>query len=402
MQKGKVINMKIYEIGTGYTPIPASMGAATEIVVEELTKSFLKKKKDVTIIDIKSDNRIKTDLPIIEVPVPKKFTSTDTQLGIMHKLKRVVYSISLARTLKNILKKSKYKVVFHFHNQYNLFFFLKLTSKSLRRKCFIAYTNHSYIWHGDWNEIKDTVNKRYFQEIYSMKHADKVYVLNETTKQTLINHIGIDPQKVQMIDNGVNIDVYSPMSEIDIDDFKCKCGLEGKKVFLQIGSVCDRKNQLGAIELLLPLLKENKDFVFVYAGGIISEEYQNEIMEFSKRNEIIDQVKYMGELQPGVELNKYYNLADVMVFPSKSEGFSLVIIESMAAGVPVIINDNLQFRLADRCLKYANENDFIETISNDILDDEKRIRLSNEVRQAVVDNYSWDKIARDYFNSWKK
>ena len=33
--------MKIYEIGTGYTSIPAKMGAATEIVVEELTKSFI-------------------------------------------------------------------------------------------------------------------------------------------------------------------------------------------------------------------------------------------------------------------------------------------------------------------------------------------------------------------------
>lgn len=394
--------MKIYEIGTGYTPIPAIMGAATEIVVEELTKSFYNKKKDVTIIDIKSDNRVKTDLPIIEVSVPKKFTGTDTQLGIMHKLKRVVYSISLAKTLRSILKKSKYKVVFHFHNQYNLFFFLKLTSESLRRKCFIAYTNHSYIWHGEWNEIKDTVNKRYFQEIYSMKHADRVYVLNEKTKETLIKYIGLDSQKVQMIDNGVNIDVYSPMDEADVDAFKYKCGLEGKKVFLQIGSVCDRKNQLGAIELLLPLLKENKDSVFVYAGGIISEEYQNEIIGFSKKNGIGEQVKYMGELKPGAELNKYYNLADVMVFPSKSEGFSLVIIESMAAGVPVIINEKLEFRLADKCLKYTNESDFIATLKDNILDDEKRIELAKEVRQAVVENYSWDKIAKDYFNSWKK
>ena len=37
-----VDNMKIYEIGTGYTPIPARISAATEIVVEELTKAFLK------------------------------------------------------------------------------------------------------------------------------------------------------------------------------------------------------------------------------------------------------------------------------------------------------------------------------------------------------------------------
>ena len=50
--------MKIYEIGTGYTPIPAKMGAATEIVVEELAKSFQKKGKDVTILDIKADDRL--------------------------------------------------------------------------------------------------------------------------------------------------------------------------------------------------------------------------------------------------------------------------------------------------------------------------------------------------------
>ena len=35
--------MKIYEIGTGYTPIPAKVAAATESVVEELTKAFMQK-----------------------------------------------------------------------------------------------------------------------------------------------------------------------------------------------------------------------------------------------------------------------------------------------------------------------------------------------------------------------
>lgn len=45
--------MKVFEIGTGYTSIPARMGAATEIVVAELTTSMMKIGEDVTIIDIK-------------------------------------------------------------------------------------------------------------------------------------------------------------------------------------------------------------------------------------------------------------------------------------------------------------------------------------------------------------
>ena len=99
--------MKIYEIGTGYTPIPAQMGAATEIVVEELTRSFIKNGENVEIIDIASNARVETDLPIKEVKVPSFFMRDDVSLGIVHKLKRVVYSVALANELKKNSKKHR-------------------------------------------------------------------------------------------------------------------------------------------------------------------------------------------------------------------------------------------------------------------------------------------------------
>lgn len=222
--------MKIYEIGTGYTPIPAQMGAATEIVVEELTKSFRKKNIDVTILDIKADNRAETELPIIEVPVPRQFANTDVQLGIMHKVKRVVYSVSLACVLKKLIRQANEKIVLHFHNQYNMYFFLKLVPKKLQEKCILAYTNHSYIWHGEWDSIKETVQKRYFQEVYAMKHADFVYVLNSTTYRTLTEELRIPESKVVMVDNGVNTDVYSPLTDEEIKHIKSKMGLSGKSI----------------------------------------------------------------------------------------------------------------------------------------------------------------------------
>ena len=125
--------MKIYEIGTGYTPIPATMGAATEIVVEELTKAFMQMNVPVEIIDIKAKERKENALPITEVWVPGCFAGTDIKLGIMHKLKRVVYSVCLAQKLKRILKAADEKIVLHFHNQYNMFFFLKLVPQQLRK-----------------------------------------------------------------------------------------------------------------------------------------------------------------------------------------------------------------------------------------------------------------------------
>ena len=88
--------MKIYEIGTGYTSIPAQVAAATESVVEELTKAYISMNQPVEIIDISAENRKPNTLPITEVGVPSVFRKADVSLGIIHKVKRVVYSVALA------------------------------------------------------------------------------------------------------------------------------------------------------------------------------------------------------------------------------------------------------------------------------------------------------------------
>lgn len=305
-------SMKIYEVGTGYTPISAQISAATEIVVEELTKAFLKQGAPVEIVDIACENGAVNQLPIREVPIPGCFSGTDVKLGIMHKLKRVVYSISLARTLKKLLKQTPQKVASHFHNQYNLFFFLKLTPKKLRQKCLIAYTNHSYIWHGNWDDIKNDIRKRYFQEVFSMQNADVVFALNEHTWENIRNHCQVSPERVKLINNGVNTDTYAPGSFGSSD-------LQGKTVFLQVGSVCDRKNQLEAVRLLRPVLREDPNAVFAYAGGVIDTEYQNAILQFAQENEVAGQVQYLGEIKPGEQLNVLYNSAKTLFCATTTE-----------------------------------------------------------------------------------
>ena len=307
--------MKIYEIGTGYTSIPAQMGAATEIVVEELTKSLLAMGEPVEILDISAEQRAAHSLPITEVKVPRIFTGKDVSLGLAHKLKRVAYSVSLAFSLCRILRKEKAPVVLHFHNQYNLFFFFKLVPERLRRKARISYTVHSYIWHGAWKDIQADVSRRYFQECFCIRHADCVFVLNEQTKQNLCRNLGADEQKIHLINNGVNADTYCPLSNEEILSIKSAHALNGKRILVQVGSVCDRKNQLGAIKMLAAFLRENKDAVYMYAGGIIDKDYQESIKKFAAENQIDAQVIYAGELVPGEILNKYYNAASFVKMP---------------------------------------------------------------------------------------
>jgi len=392
--------MKIYEIGTGYTPIPAQVGAATEIVVEELTKAFLKQGHEVEIIDVSASERSAHQLPIREVKVPSIFTRSDVRLGIMHKMKRVAYSVALAGELRKILKSNHERVILHFHNQYNLFFFLKLVPAHLRKKAHIAYTVHSYIWHGDWKSIEETVKRRYFQECYCMQNANSVFVLNEQTKKNIVENANVNADRVRLIDNGVNVDIYHPLTAHDKKKIKQKNSMEDSRVFVQVGSVCDRKNQLQAIKLLLPLMKTDPQIVYCYAGGVIDQDYQNAINSFVQEHGIAGQVKFFGEIAPGSKLNEFYNLGDAMIFPSKAEGFSLVIIESMAAGVPVVISQELQFMLSEECMKYESSEQFIGLLEKCILDSDELQHASQRVRRVIEDKYGWVKIAKDYYAVW--
>ncbi len=385
--------MKIYEIATGYTPVPAQMGAATEIVVEELTRAFLEIGEDVEILDISATDRAKTNLPITEIKVPSVFTKKDVSLGIMHKVKRVVYSVALAMKLKKLLKKAQGKVVLHFHNQYNMFFFLKLVPEKLRKKATLAYTVHSYIWGTDWEEIKDTVKTNYFQEVYCVQNADLVLVLNDKTTQHFTNHLGVDKNRIVKIINGVNTDIYSPLDAQTVVNLKKSAGFEGKKLIFQVGSVCDRKNQLGTVEMLADYLKANDDVVFMYAGGIIDSEYKSKIDTLANQKGIQNQVQYVGELAPGNQLNQYYNMADCSVFTSNLESFGLVIIEAISSGTPVIIGNKLMFDLKSGYSIYKNQQEFAQQV-HDALNTPKQATRCDE----VIQNFNWVAVAKNHLN----
>ena len=106
--------------------------------------------------------------------------------------------------------------------------------KKWMKKATVAYTVHSYIWHGAWNEIASDIKRRYFQERYCVQHADKVFVLNENTKHNLLTHVGVAADRVRLVDNGVNTDVYYPVSDAEKESIKTKLKVSGKKVFVKV------------------------------------------------------------------------------------------------------------------------------------------------------------------------
>ena len=93
-----------------------------------------------------------------------------------------------------------------------------------------------------------------------------------------------------------------------------------------------------------------------------------------------------------------YGVASLFLLPSHSENFGLVIAEAMASGVPVLVTDSTPWKAVnadDRgwCVPWENFGTALTDALAESPDD--LLARGARARSWVLENYSWDKSARD-------
>ena len=150
--------------------------------------------------------------------------------------------------------------------------------------------------------------------------------------------------------------------------------------------------------MLMPYLKNHPDAIYLYAGGVIDGEYQQNIVDYAARHGISEQIRYAGELCPGQMLNQYYNAAAATVFPSKIESFGLVIIESLCAGTPVLLSGKPLFSLQGGYHVYHSDEEFLQRVDQMLREECER----TDVRKEAAERYGWQRAAADHMHIWQR
>lgn len=113
--------------------------------------------------------------------------------------------------------------------------------------------------------------------------------------------------------------------------------LRSRKVLLTVGRLDPVKNQGWLLTQLPEILRRFPDAQLVFAGAVTDELYGKALRKEARRLGLEEHVLFTGGLPPNDPvLTGLFQLANLLVVPSLSETFGLVILEGWAARKPVI------------------------------------------------------------------
>ncbi len=153
-----------------------------------------------------------------------------------------------------------------------------------------------------------------------LKDADKVFAVSNALKDEIIaTDVPNIQEKTSIHWNSVDTEKFNENNDNPILEFD-------KPVVMFVGNLIKRKN----VKTIIDAKKESKtDFeLVIVGGGPLFSSLQKKV-----KDENISGVTFTG---PREDVEKIIPDADILVLPSFSESFGLVLIEALACGVPVI------------------------------------------------------------------
>ncbi len=233
-------------------------------------------------------------------------------------------------------------------------------------------------------------------EKQGMEAAARVIAVSELTRQMIIEHYGIAPEKIEVVHNGVEITraaAESPgAAHLRID--------EQEKIVLYLGRMTAQKGPDYFVAAARKVLNVYDNVKFIMAG---SGDMIYETIERAAEMGIGHKVFFTGFLEGG-DVERIFRMADLYVMPSVSEPFGIAPLEAMSHDVPVIISR--QSGVAE-VLDHVLKVDFWDTedLANKMLAVLRHAPLSATLRQrgsVEITQITWAEAARKIREIYEK
>jgi phosphatidylinositol alpha-1,6-mannosyltransferase len=189
--------------------------------------------------------------------------------------------------------------------------------------------------HGE--ELTGWGRGRKFQAMcFALRHADWVLSNSDFTRDTLVDLIGVAPERIALTYPTVDVERMRP--GLPYEDLLAGIGLSaGRRLILSVGRLQRRKGFDQVIRALPGLLARGIDAHYAIVGIGEDRDY---LLGIARDLGVGDRLHLLGHV--GMEdLPRWYNACDLFAMPNRdidgdTEGFGLVYLEAGACEKPVI------------------------------------------------------------------
>jgi glycosyltransferase involved in cell wall biosynthesis len=249
-------------------------------------------------------------------------------------------------------------------------------SSVIRRRGFVAHFHLDVDASGPLGAVFLMYKRLVLRRV--LQAAETVICLSTGQAEFLSESYGVDRTRIRVLPNGVTAEFFAePKREISSSPLK----------LLYVGRLTAQKNVLRLIDAMAAV-GSPAELVIVGDG-----QERGRVEEAVRRYDLSN-VRLVGA-QHDADLRQWYRWADAFVLPSDREGMPLVLLEAMAAALPIVSTDVMGSRelLGDTgLLVRADATDLAEAIDRLAADPTLRIELAERSSRRAQD-YRWDHLA---------
>ena len=262
------------------------------------------------------------------------------------------------------------------------------------------------LWHHDlaWATLRyrDEMHEGYPWSLLRDHWEKAVHVvISELRRQELCKLTGIQNEFIHVIPNGVDLDSFLKLDQQTIrikEELKLS---EADPLILLPVRLTPRKNIELALQVLAALRKTCPKAMLLITGpegphNPANAAYKQKLLQMRNKLSLQGSAHFLAELLsefvPDTVIADFYRLADLLLFPSREEGFGIPMIEAAISSIPVFCSDIPVLRelgLGD--VTYFNPDADPSSVAEQItarLLNETTLRWSRRAKQS----YTWDSI----------
>jgi len=192
----------------------------------------------------------------------------------------------------------------------------------------VIYSPHCFPFHEGTGRLKAIFYA--LIERFAARFLTARIVTVSHSEQILARRYRVGSQK-QFVNISTGMDTEAYQLQVDRDTVKASlCISAGKPLVGAVGRLAEQKDPLTFVQMAAFIHKQMPDVNFIWVGtGPLLSDAQKLACQLGLQ----DVIHFVGERK---DVHIILNIMDCFVLPSRWEGLSIVLLEAMAAGLPIV------------------------------------------------------------------